>query len=81
MPCFPCQKGAEYLEDEENHGLKNRLDRYDLLFSSLEKVIGVVVVSRIDRHYLPLKDLYKRIYILNKWSFDYFDSTRFPVLW
>lgn len=26
MPRFPCQKGAEYLEDEENHGLKNRLD-------------------------------------------------------
>lgn len=52
MPRFPCQKGAEYLEDEENHGLKNRLDRYDLL-SSLEKVIkSVVVVSRI-RSTLP----------------------------
>lgn len=63
---------------------KIALDSYELSTLGGLKKFGILVsslISRIDRHYLPLKDLYKRIYTLNKWSFDYFDSTRFPVLW
>lgn len=55
MPCFPCQKGAEYLEYEESHGVKNRFRSLQTFYSrSLEKVWYIsVVVDLSNRSTLP----------------------------
>lgn len=45
MPCFPCQKGAEYLEYEESQRVKNRFRSLRTFYSRRLKKFGILVSS------------------------------------